>query len=119
MKGSTDEPRRIPMSATDSAVTVYWRPGCPYCFLLRFKLRRFGISVREVNIWEDPTGAAVVREIAGGNETVPTVTIGDVAMVNPSARRVVDELVRVAPELAGGPSAARRPSSPWRARGSR
>ena len=55
VKGSSDEPSPIAMSATDSPVTVYWRPGCPYCFLLRFKLRRSGISVREVNIWKDPS----------------------------------------------------------------
>ena len=112
---------RVPVNATDSPVTVYWRPGCPYCFLLRFKLRRSGISVREVNIWEDPSGAAAVREIANGNETVPTVTIGDVAMINPSARRVLDELVRVAPELAGGSSTAGsgRPRSRWHTRRSR
>ena len=106
------------MSATDSPVTVYWRPGCPYCFLLRFKLRRSGISVREVNIWEDPSGAAAVRKIANGNETVPTVTVGNVAMVNPSAHRVIDELVRVAPELAGESSRARsgRARSRWNTR---
>jgi glutaredoxin len=112
---------RVPVNATDGPVTVCWRPGCPYCFLLRFKLRRFGISVHEVNIWEDPTGAALVREVANGNEMVPTVTIGDVAMINPSARRVVDELVRVAPELAGGSSRAKwgRPRSRWHTRRSR
>jgi glutaredoxin-like protein len=112
---------RVPVNATDSPVTVYWRPGCPYCFLLRFKLRRSGISVREVNIWEDPSGAAAVREIANGNEAVPTVTIGDVAMVNPSAHRVIDELVRVAPDLAGGSSTAGAGGarSRWRARRSR
>ena len=32
--------------------------------------------------------AAVVRSVANGNETVPTVTVGDVSMVNPSARHV-------------------------------
>jgi len=106
------------MSDTDSPVTLYWRPGCPYCLHLRFKLRRLGISAREVNIWEDPTGAAEVREIADGSETVPTVTVGDVSMVNPSARRIVDELARVAPDFAGGSSLARsgRLRSPWRAR---
>ena len=109
------------MTVTRSPVTLYWRPGCPYCLLLRLKLRRFGVSVREINIWEEPTAAALVREIAGGSETVPTVTVGDVAMVNPSARRVIDELVRVAPELAGESSVARsgRPRSRWRARRSR
>jgi hypothetical protein len=46
-----------------------------------------------VNIWEDPEAAAFVRSVARGNETVPTVTVGDVALVNPSVgdlQRVLD-----------------------------
>ena len=69
-------------------VVLYTRPGCPYCFTLRAGLRRAGIVPREINIWEDPDAAAVVRSVANGNETVPTVVVGDVHMVNPSARRV-------------------------------
>jgi mycoredoxin len=71
-------------------VTVYWRPGCPFCSTLRFGLRRTGLTYEEVNIWDDPDGAAFVRSVAGGNETVPTVLIGDTALVNPSARQVVE-----------------------------
>ena len=44
-----------------------------------------------VNIWEDADAASFVRSVARGNETVPTVTIGDIALVNPS----VGELHRV------------------------
>jgi len=69
-------------------VVVYTRPGCPYCFTLRAGLRRSGLTFREINIWEDPDAAAFVRTVANGNETVPTVVVGDVRMVNPSARRV-------------------------------
>ena len=69
-------------------IVVYSRPGCPYCFTLRAGLHRAGLIFREVNIWEDPEAAAFVRSVANGNETVPTVTIGGVTMVNPSARRV-------------------------------
>ncbi len=65
-------------------VVVYWRPGCPWCALLRRRLRRAGLAAREVNIWEDPAAAARVRSITGGDETVPTVVVGDLAMVNPS-----------------------------------
>ena len=79
-------------------VVVYTRPGCPYCLLLRARLRRAGLAFREVNIWEDPDAAAFVRSVAGGNETVPTVVVGHVRMVNPSARRV-----RAAATRAGGP----------------
>jgi len=70
-------------------VEVYWRPGCPFCLLLLSPLRRSGLRFREVNIWEDPQAAARVRSVADGNETVPTVFIGDQAMVNPSVRQVL------------------------------
>lgn len=76
------------MADDGTAVTVYTRPGCPYCMKLRFGLRRARVPFHEVNIWNDPSAAAFVRSVAKGNETVPTVTIGDVNLVNPSARRV-------------------------------
>jgi len=72
-------------------VTVYWRPGCPYCMALRRGLRRSGLDTREVDIWLEPSAAAFVRQHAGGNETVPTVAVGSTVLVNPSARTVVAE----------------------------
>lgn len=74
---------------TNPVVEVYWRPGCPYCRMLLRPLRRSGLNLREINIWEDPEAAARVRSAAGGNETVPTVFIGDRAMVNPTVRQVL------------------------------
>ncbi|BDU05187.1 glutaredoxin family protein [Nocardia cyriacigeorgica] len=74
---------------TEPEVEVYWRPGCPFCKMLLVPLRRSGVRLREVNIWEDPQAAARVRSVADGNETVPTVFIGDRAMVNPSVREVL------------------------------
>ncbi len=65
-------------------VTVYWRPGCPFCMSLRMGLKRSHTPFREVNIWDDREAAMFVRSVANGNETVPTVTVGDVALVNPS-----------------------------------
>ncbi len=88
-------------------VTVYWRPGCPYCHRLCRDLRRIGLPTREINIWEDRSAAAKVRSVAGGNETVPTVMIGDRAMVNPPASAVAGELRRVAPEFAADTGIAR------------
>jgi glutaredoxin-like protein len=85
------------------AVTVYWRPGCPYCGSLRRGLRRSGLATREVDIWSDPAAAAFVRHHAGGNETVPTVDVGGTVLVNPSARRVTalaaEAGITVAPHL--------------------
>ncbi len=66
----------MPGENPDGQVTVYTRPGCPFCTLLRAGLRRHDLTFVEVDIWQDPDAAAVVRSLADGNETVPTVVIG-------------------------------------------
>jgi mycoredoxin len=71
-------------------VTVYARPGCPYCFMLRRGLRKRKVEFTEVNIWEDPAAAAAVRAVADGNETVPTVHVAGQWLVNPKASRVAE-----------------------------
>ena len=73
---------------SEPPVTVYWRPGCPFCAGLFRSLERAGILAERRNIWEDDEAAAFVRSVANGNETVPTVTVGDHAMVNPSVEQV-------------------------------
>ena len=85
--------------ARPDAVELYWRPGCGFCARLEADLAPTGIPIRRHNIWEDDNAAAVVRSVARGNETVPTVVIGPVAMVNPSAQQVLDALRAEAPEL--------------------
>jgi mycoredoxin len=69
-------------------ITVFWRPGCPFCGSLFRQLEREGIEHHRVNIWETPEAAATVRSIARGNETVPTVLVGDVGLVNPNVREI-------------------------------
>ncbi len=69
---------------SDVEVEFYWRPGCGFCAALERPLAKSGFNVRAVNIWEDPAAAARVREVANGNEVVPTVFVGSKAMVNPS-----------------------------------
>ncbi len=81
------------------AVHFYWRPGCGFCAMLRRGLAKAGIETVDHNIWDDPNDAAVVRHYANGNETVPTVVVGDVGMVNPSARQVGEHLAHHAPHL--------------------
>jgi mycoredoxin len=77
---------------TASTVDFYWRPGCWYCSDLRRRLVGAGVALRERNIWDDPEAAVFVRSVAGGNETVPTVVVGDTAMVNPAADDVIRSL---------------------------
>ncbi len=85
-------PRSIPAaeaqrrSARDGRAIVYWRPGCPFCMRLRTTL---GVTSRRaywVDIWKDPQGAAAVRAVADGNETVPTVMLAGAPHVNPDPR---------------------------------
>lgn len=73
----------------DASVTVYWRPGCGFCTSLLQGLERAGLAFDRVDIWEDEDGAAYVRSVADGAETVPTVRVGDLALVNPSTRDVL------------------------------
>ena len=87
-----------------SEIVLYTRPGCPYCLTLRAAMRRSGRAFREINVWDDPDAAAFVRSVANGNETVPTVVVGDLHMVNPSARRVRD----VVAQASGPPPSKRR-----------
>ena len=76
-------------ASPSSSVTVFWRPGCPFCWRLRARLKRAGVQTDEVNIWDDPAGAAFVRSVTGGDETVPTVRVGRRSFVNPSPRRLL------------------------------
>ena len=93
-------------------IEVLWRPGCPFCSSLRRGLRRRAIVTTEINIWDDPGAAERVRAVTGGDETVPTVFVGTVALVNPSVKEVVNavqtEFPERAPEMLPGPGAARR-----------
>jgi glutaredoxin-like protein len=83
----------VTTEGTAPKIELYWRPGCPFCGLLRRGLSRAGIVFEAHNIWEEPDAAAFVRSVAGGNETVPTVSVGGRALVNPRVRDV-EELLR-------------------------
>jgi glutaredoxin-like protein len=74
---------------TAPTVTFYWRPGCPFCNALAGGLQQAGVAFEPVNIWDDPAAAAFVRSVAGGNEVVPTITVGSTSLVNPSPAAVV------------------------------
>lgn len=90
-----------PTAATtegDTPITVYWRPGCGFCGSLLRGLERNELVFDRINIWEDEDAAAFVRSVADGNETVPTVRIVDVALVNPSPNDVLREVQERAPD---------------------
>lgn len=84
---------------TAAQIDLYWRPGCGFCSMLRRKLDSLGIERVEHDIWDDPSAAAIVRHHANGNETVPTVVIGETGFVNPSAGELVAHLTAHHPDL--------------------
>ncbi|MBB3663167.1 MULTISPECIES: glutaredoxin domain-containing protein [Prauserella salsuginis group] len=82
-------------------IEFYWRPGCPFCMMLEAQLDATELPVRKINIWEEQGAADRVRAAADGNETVPTVYVGQHSLVNPSMAQL-ENLVRTeAPGLLG------------------
>ncbi|MFG2622532.1 glutaredoxin domain-containing protein [Streptomyces sp. NPDC048507] len=79
-------------SAADGLPVVFWRPGCRYCIRLRIRLGRSARRAHWVNIWRDPDGAAAVRAVNDGNETVPTVVIAARSHTNPDPKWVREHL---------------------------
>jgi len=77
----------------------YWRPRYVFCVALRRGLRRAGVASDEINIWRDPTAAAVVRAASGGHETVPTVVVAGRPLVNPGVGDVIDALRAANPDV--------------------
>jgi len=90
-------------------IVVYWRPGCMFCSSLLKQLDRRGVPHRRVDIWSDAKAAARVRSVAGGNETVPTVTIGTSALVNPDIHAVLALAADLAPHAVPDDYEAPRP----------
>lgn len=87
--GALEAQRR---SAADGRPVVYWRPSCAYCLRLRLRLGRSARQAHWVNIWRDPAGAAAVRAVNDGNETVPTVVVAGRPHTNPDPAWVRGQL---------------------------
>ena len=100
-------------AAPIDAVEFYWRPGCMFCKHLERDLATLirqgegqSLELKASIRWDYRNGCVhrelelpIVRSIASGNETVPTVVVGTERFVNPSAREVLDALRRQAPQL--------------------
>jgi mycoredoxin len=79
------------MDAT--SITMYSTTWCGYCQRLKTQLDREGIAYTEVNIEQDESAAALVEQVNGGNQTVPTVVFPDgSAMTNPSLIQIKQKL---------------------------
>ena len=95
---------------SEPGITVYWRPGCGFCSSLFRQLERHGVPHQRVDIWDDPDAAATVRAAANGNETVPTVDVGGVMLVNPDVHHLLAVAAEHAPSAVPADYVAPEPS---------
>ena len=84
---------------TQDHIDFFWRPGCPFCMSLERSMSKAKVPFKKFNIWENKDYAAFVRSVADGNETVPTIRIGEVSLVNPSVKQVVEAMKEQTPHL--------------------
>ncbi|WP_219924385.1 mycoredoxin [Nocardioides campestrisoli] len=84
------------MSAATATLTMYSTPWCGYCHRLRSQLDREGIGYEVVDIEQVPEAAAIVEQVNGGNQTVPTLVYADgSAQTNPSLAQVKAKLAEL------------------------
>ncbi len=74
------------------APVVLWKPGCSWCIRLRFALGLRGNRAVWVDIWDDPDAAAQARRHNDGNETTPTMIVGNAGWTNPEPSLVRQKL---------------------------
>lgn len=76
-----------------TAFTMYSTPWCGYCHRLKGQLDREGIAFETVDIEQQPEAVAIVEQVNGGNQTVPTLLFSDGStLTNPSLAQVKDKL---------------------------
>lgn len=90
-------PRAV-TSPGDPRPIVYWRPGCVFCLRMRARLGADADRLNWVDIWRDPSAAATLRQLTGGDEIVPTVVLSGQAHINPDPSWLRDQIVPAAPQ---------------------
>jgi C_GCAxxG_C_C family probable redox protein len=58
-------------------VTIYTKPGCPFCAAAKQDLEERGISYKELSIQDDPKVAQEVMRLSNGKGIVPILIIDD------------------------------------------
>ena len=56
-----------------SDVTIYTKPGCPYCAAAKQHLRDEGIKYKEIDVYDVPGAKDEAIRLAGGQSIVPVI----------------------------------------------
>lgn len=75
-------------------IEVFGADWCPLTARAREHLDDLNVPYRYINIEEDPTAAAWVREQSAGKEKIPTIKIGGTVLIEPSNEELDRELAR-------------------------
>ena len=59
-----------------SEVTIYTKPGCPYCAAAKDDLQRRGVRYTEHNVKADAAALRRMLDLNGGRRQVPTLVQG-------------------------------------------
>lgn len=62
---------------TMSEVTIYTKPGCPYCKAAKEDLLRRAITYTEHNVQADAAALRQMLDVNGNRRQVPTLVEGD------------------------------------------
>jgi glutaredoxin len=60
-----------------SEVTIFTKPGCPYCVAAKDDFQKRGIHYTEHDVKADPAALHRMLELNGGRHHVPTIVKGD------------------------------------------
>jgi len=58
-------------------VTIYTKPGCPFCMAAKADLRLKGVEYTEYNVKADPEKLKEMLQLNGDLRRVPTIVYGD------------------------------------------
>jgi glutaredoxin 3 len=59
-----------------SQVTIYTKPGCPYCVAAKDNFQRQGVQYTEHNVKADRAALRRMLDLNGGQRRVPTIVEG-------------------------------------------
>jgi glutaredoxin len=60
-----------------SEVTIYAKPGCPYCAAAMDDMQRRNVSYIKHNVQQDQAALKKMLELNGGRRQVPTIVQGN------------------------------------------
>ena len=61
---------------TSEPVTIYTKPGCPFCAAARQDLEERGVTYKEISTKDDPKVIEEIARLSGGTGVVPILVIG-------------------------------------------